>query len=422
MGSAAMHGSNLGDQIDRLATSRALQIPGSRAAKLRGVVHRMLARAPADRFQSAESVLVALGHPIHEELDVTTQAVRPRERSDSVRYAWVAGVLLVAAMSVGIVAMMNRGTTVEEPPLRREMPAGLSEVRPVAAVTPPVELDVGPDVSAPDDAGSQSRGCEVALIRRPGKAYRLENGRQRVVAVPRGYEEGLPHPVILLFHDRFASAKSFLDHGDFRTLADRHGIVVISLRDRDLTPWKDVVPDDAASNALARVGKELCLDHSRVYAIGDGVGASLVDRLRCTDFPLAGIASANHRSSLNACTRGARVPHIHFAARHNDYLPIGGGASCLGTVAPLTAQELSWIEEYECQPKEREWRKGKRVECREWACDQAALVTCEVDAGYGWPQRKEPRQFDVLTGCDGDPPNGIPMAEIAWEFFTSRHD
>lgn len=427
MGERAMHGVEVGDQLRRLVDSQALHLPESHEAELRHVVHHMLARDPRARFQSADDVLHALrssaANPQPDRPPTPHRPAPPPPDPSVNRWLpYALGATGVAALAVGLVLASR-----DAPP--RTAPAGPSvrraptivvgaaatsgsNSRPVATAEAPPGADVG--------APTSSSGCGQAPPFIGRDRVTSNGGRTVTLVIPRDYDPDVAHPVVLMFHDQGLTDKAVVQDSGFEAVADRGGFIVAAPRDRmDITAfrpdWSDQADLAAGRDVLRTLDKSLCIDHDRIFAVGDGSGGDFVERLRCHMPELRAIATNAYRSSGElGCRPQAPIPYIHFTGRDNGHLPVRGGTGCSGPVFSLAEHDALWREQNGCGPEPQVWLREGKSRCVTFQC-ATPYVSCELDGGRGFDAQRDPRGADFQR-CDGDPPT-FRIAAAMWRFF-----
>ncbi len=425
MGQAAMHGLRLGDQLERLAKSSALQIPGTQAAILRGVVHRMVAREPHDRYATAAQVIEALDHATGSGPQVQAvsapppaahvrgRAARPPSRSDISTSQLVGGAILACVLVMTALVAMLVLVEEEPPPPLRHVILPMTEPLPVARIA-----DVGSTVTVepPPDLGTRgSTGCGQDAPHYTRKKMHDRRGRDVIVYVPTSYDRHQPAPLVLMFHDALETSNSLWWDSGFLDVAEKYGVIVAVPRDALLGDWTDPVDLFAGRDAIEMLEEKLCLDFDRVYAVGNGAGGTLVEELACQMPEIKAFATMSYVSPGTISCPQRAIPYIHFAALKDEHLPPDGGKGCLGAVRSLNQHEQAWRTRNGCDATRTEHSRWKRNRCWTWSCD-TPFVSCQLDAGRGWPGRTKARQYGSAE-CDGTSQSKYDMAGEIWSFF-----
>jgi polyhydroxybutyrate depolymerase len=190
---------------------------------------------------------------------------------------------------------------------------------------------------------------------------------------------------------------------------------------------------------VARLGEDLCLDTSRVYATGLSNGALLSSALGCsraTTFaaiaPVAGVAFPEQ------CDPATAVPMITFHGTADPILLFNGGVGQVlpellsgKPITPTTlppadldgvgypAAAAAWAEANGCgEPTDEQ--VSDAIVHRVWDCPDGAGTEMWIVLGGGhtWPGS------DALTGpisqIVGSTTEEIDASELSWEFFTRQ--
>ena len=437
-----------------------------------GIIDRMTARDPARRFQSADEVLRALEYvepdetakmaeppvPVPE-LSATqppTVVERPppvaspttvdeQPRQDGLSTAAVVlggvafGVIFVALAGALIGLLDEKVPPVDSPDDELRRP--LRTVEPVALDQPPVEpepnLDDDPEppkisgLAAPADAGTAADAAAPAEPQnrcgekppwRGDKQLYLDRGLNRrfyFAYLPEPYDQKKPVPVVLMFHKLMKSGSDFLQGSDIRRIADRENVVVLSFDAADNTAGWDDYDIEFVKDALDETAKALCLDRSRVYAIGDGGGGLMARNLAC-EMPLSAIAMSGSGEHVDEsfCTPDPPVPTMRIQGLEDRYIPIQGGRGCLGGLfIPLKDVEEAWRKRNECSGKRRRYTRKKDGTCFTWSCEGAPFVSCHIEGGHDW-STAGPEPFEV-PGCSS-PMSRFPHIDVIWSFFEKE--
>jgi polyhydroxybutyrate depolymerase len=233
-------------------------------------------------------------------------------------------------------------------------------------------------------------------------------------------------------------------------LGDREGFVVATPLGRDSkprwlfelnTPALDVTlanPDIAFIGSLIeRLGRDQCLDTSRIYAAGLSNGAWLTSALPCAlGDRIAAIAPVAGVVDFGAACHPARpVPVIAFHGSADTILPMAGGFDPellaelqLDTGGSFGADNSVWavpIRERVAGLAIRNGCQGDPVshpisgdaERLVWTCPAGADVQLVLVAGGGhdWP-RPEPGPSDA----PGASPRMVDATRLIWEFFREH--
>ena len=266
--------------------------------------------------------------------------------------------------------------------------------------------------------------------------------------VPAAHDGRTPLPLVVQLHgygnDVADMAVTGLD-----ALGDREGFVVATPVGRDSkprwlfeldTPALDVTlanPDIAFIGALIeRLGRDLCLDTSRVYATGLSNGAFLTSALPCAlGDRIAAIAPVAGVVDFGASCHPARpVPTIAFHGSADTILPMEGGfgAEILEELkhdtggsfgdnpvwaVPIRERVTGLAVRNGCKPAPVSDRPSADAERLVWTCPPGADVQLVVVGGgwHDWP-RAEPGPSDA----PGASPRMVDATRLIWDFFRAH--
>jgi polyhydroxybutyrate depolymerase len=303
------------------------------------------------------------------------------------------------------------------------------------------------DPSAADAPAVPSPGCgkgPAAPVVQERRTVEFEGAeRWYLLTVP--FEVRSPAPLVLDFHGLSEGAELHARTSGFDAVAQREGFVVAYPHGSGVLASWTVDPTGANSDArfvdglLARLGEDLCLDTSRVYATGLSNGALLSSALGCsraTTFaaiaPVAGVAFPQE------CEPAAAVPMITFHGTADPILLFNGGVGQVlpelmsgkpitpTTVPPADldgagypAAAAAWAEANGCGKPADEQVSGTIVH-RRWDCpdDAGTEMWIVLGGGHTWPGS------DALTGpisqIVGSTTEEIDASELSWEFLRRQ--
>ena len=203
-----------------------------------------------------------------------------------------------------------------------------------------------------DDGGTPANCPEVA--KEPGDENRtvLVNGTTRsyVLHVPPGYDGTTQVPLVVDFHGVGGSGMSQRSSSPYPAVLDPDGVVMAfpdGLRGPAGTAWNvgpccvADVDDVAFARALvADVEASLCIDSSRIYAVGVLTGGGMAHYLGCQAADLfAAVAPAAFdllAENVDDCQPARPVSVISFRGTESTRVPYEGGPSALVPGMPLT--------------------------------------------------------------------------------------
>ena len=405
---------------------------------LRSVINRMALKEPAARYQSADEALVALRSGKVEKPVQHTSSGRDGGRAaatvgdetmppvltpnlrriiligaltaaSGLLVVWVGSSWLRASRAQVVEigeTVSDETTTAIERVVTSTAPAADSDSPAKAAATGSGGCGAAFDPSA---VGVRSREVLIGLRQRPWLQY-----------VPRGYNPDTRYPVMLMFHNMFSDPRKFMSGTKMAPLADDEGIVLIAPAAEGADAWQDADNFELVTRALEQTRRELCIDDSRIYAIGHGRGGWFARDLGCY-MPLSAIAvtGAGQRTGDSACQPIPAVPLIRLYGNADPLIPVAGGPGCLGGDY-LSAREIDdqWRKRYECEPTPRPWFRHDHGECRTWSCqgEHARYVSCQLAGGHDWP---EALASPTTPNCQSVPAD-FPYRDTIWRFLATQ--
>lgn len=236
--------------------------------------------------------------------------------------------------------------------------------------------------------------------------------------VPSSYAPQERHPLLVLLHQNHETAEQFLDYSGFRPLAAEHQFVVVAPMADQVNTWESQHAVDVVDRIVKDSIDTLCIDPSRVFAVGHGAGGEIAMELSCEPWVTA-IATNSYREAANRefCGLVPRPkPHLMLSPLSSAREPVEGGLACgrkTGTpLASLAAVERTWLQRNRCDSQSQK-RSGS---CITWTC-AAPFKSCHLDGGHPWPGAP-PRGEPATQRCDGEPPRYATAAEV-WKFFSN---
>lgn len=240
-----------------------------------------------------------------------------------------------------------------------------------------------------------------------------------MTVVPKSYDPNTPAPILMLVHDRTRSSQRVIADMEFGPLADKHGYIIVAPEGSDYNqPWNPAQDLDFIQAILRQTANELCVDRSRLYAVGHNYGGAAVERLACL-MPFSAIATTAFRGSGEVpCDFTNPVPHIHIVGRDNLYFPLGGGPTCdAGATVSLREKENAWFAANRCKGPRKTYAKVPTGVCETLETCEAAFVSCVAEGGRDWP-KSAPRGLQ-LPNCKV-PPGQFPYTQTIWDFFANK--
>ncbi len=426
VGRDALHGNHFGAQLDRLRSGHLFAAPDGRVSALHQTVQRMTALKLADRLRTVDDVLSVLSADVDATLIApprsTRRAAAPAAHGS--RLTWPAAVAALTAIGVVLIIGVTMGT-VSRPPgepaprIDRKRLPSIVKVAPSQHVIDdaPVEAAVEAAVETPvESVDGGSDGCGQRPPFRGSGTLRFTgdfSGAGWRTYIPEGYSQTKKAPLVIILHSKFSSP-DLVSQSNFDRLAEVHDFVVIAPSDTQPAwqePWLDPDAPARLRSLVDETGMQLCLDPARVFVVGQGGAAEVVQQLQCADWVRATAQSGFGAWTIpDTCERA--IPAIWLSATRSPDLPLEGGRNCLGRRPDALEFGLNkWRKRQGCSAtQERSFVDGPN-RCTAWVC-AVPFEHCLVDGGDPWPG------FDPRPECK-EPPSNFPAAEQIWRFFAT---
>jgi polyhydroxybutyrate depolymerase len=243
--------------------------------------------------------------------------------------------------------------------------------------------------------------------------------------VPRSYDGRRPVPVVFEFHGYGSSALVQVFYGNFISLADRHGFVIVAPngqgadRHFNLTGEAGLQDDVAMIGALLdHIESTMCVDQTRVYATGMSDGGAVTSALACRDpNRFAAFGAVAVVVYVSGCA-DTPVPIMAFAGTADPVVPFNGGVvRCCGhpTLAGAPSAMAGWAQHDGCTATPVVDQLSTQVQRRTYTgCTGGAAVFYVIEGGgHTWP------------GSIPDPSLGMTTRQInasstIWSFFDAH--
>jgi polyhydroxybutyrate depolymerase len=208
------------------------------------------------------------------------------------------------------------------------------------------------------DGGGGDEGAEPVICPSPARqagdtSVTLQLGsasRSYVLHIPSAYDGSKPVPLVLDFHGVGGSGASELSSSPYPAATDPEGVVMAfpdGLKGPAGTAWNigpccvAGVDDVAFARALvADVEKTVCIDPTRVYAVGVLTGGGMAYYLACQAADVfAAVAPAAFdllAENVDGCIPSRPITVISFRGTAVSRVPYAGGASSLVPGMPIT--------------------------------------------------------------------------------------
>ena len=316
----------------------------------------------------------------------------------------------------------------------------------------------GPDATAPTDAGPDatadgtpagdpvpSAGCEAAT---PPPPVTEEHRTVQVAGTERWFllttpePTGAPLPLVLDFHGLSEGAEIHTRMSSFDEVAQREGFVVAYPNGTgEPVRWQIGVEDasdlDFTDAVIDTLGRDLCLDLSRVYATGLSNGAMFSSVLACRrQDRIAAIAPVSGLLYPEDCQTERPVPVLTFHGTADPILYFNGGVGELSglmqgatdassvSVPPVDLEGegypenvRKWAAHNDCDAKPADTRPVPDVLLRTYDCPENGPVDFYVveGGGHSWPGSAFSEAIVSIVG----PTNmELQASELIWDFLS----
>jgi poly(3-hydroxybutyrate) depolymerase len=236
--------------------------------------------------------------------------------------------------------------------------------------------------------------------------------------VPSAHDGDTPLPLVVDFHGFGEGATIHTSMSEASTFAEQEGFVVAFPHGRfDPVRWDAADQSDANEDLvfvdaiLATLGDELCVDESRVYAMGLSYGAFMTSMITCARSErFAAVAPVAGVRAPDPCPQAREVPVVSF---HGTEDPILAYASY-----PVAA--ATWAARNGCDSTPLETVLTPEVTHRVWDCPKDAAVEFYVlpGGGHSWPGSAFSRLIEAIVGYTTF---DIHATATAWAFFERFH-
>ncbi|HYO19312.1 MAG TPA: PHB depolymerase family esterase, partial [Dermatophilaceae bacterium] len=271
--------------------------------------------------------------------------------------------------------------------------------------------------------------------------------RDYLLTTPAQHDGTTPLPLVLDIHGLAEGSTVHSRMTGYSALAQQEGFVAAFPNGLGTPQRWDVDVTDPANPDLAyidqlldRVGQELCIDTSRVYATGLSMGGWFTSTLGCTRSDrIAAIAPVSGVLYQDGCRPERPVPVRTFHGTADPILLFNGGIGQLTglmtgattadqlTLAPADingagypAAVRSWAEHNECTPTPKETRPSAGVLLRVYSCPDGADVEFSIieGGGHSWPGSAFSQSIEKIVG----PTNmDLDATRLTWDFMSQFH-
>ena len=260
-----------------------------------------------------------------------------------------------------------------------------------------------------------------------------EISREFILYVPNSYNRNSPTPLLFNFHGYGSSADDQMNYGDFRSIADEEGFIILHPQGTRLISTGSThfnvggwtrgsnVDDVGFTNHLINVISNLYnIDQQKVFSTGMSNGGFMSYELACKLSPrIAGIASVTGSmtpETYDECIPDRPITIIQMHGIEDTVVPIFG----INTIMePLEKVMAYWVEHNNCQEEQISIipdvapNDNSTGFLRSWSgCNDDVQVQYYLfeGAGHTWPGN---RYNSSDTNYDVD------ASEVIWEVFKN---
>lgn len=266
--------------------------------------------------------------------------------------------------------------------------------------------------------------------------------RWYLLTVPTAAGGSEPLPLLLDFHGLSEGADAHSKMTGFDQLAQREGFVLATPNGtKEPVQWSVGVKDNAdvtfTDDLIDQLGRDLCLDLSRVYSTGLSNGAMFSSVLACQPARrVAAIAPVAGLLFPDDCHPSGKVPVLTVHGTADPILYFNGG---VGNLTGLLAGEADatrmsvppanidgagypenvqkWAAHNGCDPRPADTRPVPQVLLRTYECPTDAAVEFYVieGGGHAWPGSELSRAIASVIGATN---MDLHASEVIWEFLS----
>lgn len=260
---------------------------------------------------------------------------------------------------------------------------------------------------------------KIALTPARQRIDLVVNGEARwsYVQLPVGYDATTRAPLVLSLHPFVMTPDVWEDYSGFAAAAAGRGFVVATPMGSDPGPRWAVPGGLAGSDDLAfvdalvaRLRSDLCVDSSRIYAVGFSAGAAMAVGLSCT-FPtlFAGVAASGGSNLTSLCPQSAGVNTLILHGQDDPIAPLTGSTIVFAPPLGLHVDDVvaSTAARSSCDPMPTVTRRFPSVDVATYhGCSGGHRVEYwkMFGTGHTWAGT-QPSVFQALAGIILGPTN-----------------
>ena len=258
--------------------------------------------------------------------------------------------------------------------------------------------------------------------------------REYLVHVPKRLPPGKPAPMLLGLHGGGGDMDFQAQNYGLIEKSEQAGFIAVfpngysRFRSGILATWNagtccgkavDEKIDDVGflKAVIERVGTQVAIDKSRIYATGMSNGGLMSYRLAC-ELPdmIRAIAPVAGTDNTIACKPSRPVPVIHFHAKDDSHVLFNGGsgpdALTKTNFASVPATIAKWVGLNKAAPQAKTILSVPGAKC-ELHSGSAPVELCVTEGGgHSWPGSQSRR-------ANKSPSQAIRANDLMWDFFSS---
>lgn len=380
------------------------------SSELRDLVSGLLRKDPATRPTMAEA---------HETLRRLTDSTRSTSRTPV--YVLVTAIVLLCGVAMIVFSDDEEqvAATVGEAPL----PTSL-----VRAVPVDRQPDLGPRAAKPKAEFTGCRGYRQLASGRHVVEQIVGLEQEAILThIPRDYDPQRPYPVVLVFHDGLQRPEDALHVLD--PASNRFGefVLVFAHDDSMMQQWKLAHSISDALLLVDEAAAEICIDRTRLFALGMGAGGLGAERMLCEYPEVRAVAMTSHRQNQSdpKCEPEHPRPLLFISVTEDPLEPIEGGKDCAGGDKWSLKEHIDWLKTtYGCEGAADVSETDVSL-CESWDCE-VPLETCLLEGGRPWPgdprlTNRNPLEFLFACRSDAAPFDyGAKLGEFFWQIDSAR--
>lgn len=308
--------------------------------------------------------------------------------------------------------------------------AALAAVAVLAACRGATAHPVATPTIAPSPTAAAA-ACAPARPHAPGDTTdTIQSGgttRSYILHVPSSYDGTRAVPLVFDFHGAGSNKEQQAFYSTLSPKADAEGFIIIT-PDGAGTPrhWNYLGSKTGADDTglvrdlLNHAESSLCIDATRVYAMGISSGGAMSVSLACTmSDRFTAVASV---SALFPCSSSRPVPVIEFHGTADPVVPFHGGTVHSGASNGLASPDVEaaaagWAKADGCPatPVTSQVTPHVKLEAYDGCRGGVAVHLYVIDGGgHTWPGAR------VDVNSLGATTHEIDATNIIWQFFASQ--